>query len=186
MREQLEVITYHCRQRLAALDAAQSDAADELRVYEAMLKVNDDELRPEVVELAIRKSLGNLSPTWLAILSRLCSYKSFRPNDVVLVARDLNKRNAAIKQQTLGNARFQLHAYTKRGLLERRGGGNYRLNEKSIASLALVASVRSHKVPHRDFDSNNNGIGPELQALAQERRVTPANPRLSKAQHERG
>jgi hypothetical protein len=185
MREHLEILIHHCRGRLEELDAERKALLEEVSEYEEMLNFELAMPQSERALKAMERRLGNLSPTWLAILSRLLTYKHFRAGDVVLVSNELHEQQDAIKKQKRGNVRFQLSAYAKKKLIERLGGGNYRISEKYRAVLELLVAERSRLASFRPPDSQTK-FGPELAALAQERRVTPANPRPNRAQHERG
>ncbi|MGB9370141.1 MAG: hypothetical protein WCE79_29445 [Xanthobacteraceae bacterium] len=180
MREQLENLLFRCRRQMSALDDRRTELFDEIRGYEELLEADPDSVTPEIVERLIRRSLGNLSPTWMAILARLLSFKRFNATDIQGVSQELNRKQNAIKVLSHGSVRFQLTTYAKSGLIKRIGNGDYRLSEKARAALELVVAAKpSGFVLAKEF-------GPELPALAQERRMTPANPRPSRAQHERG
>jgi hypothetical protein len=143
------------RQRLIALDRERSAVQAELGVYEEMLaNLPDDptaaaEPTTDSSHLDDRVKL-NITRAWVAILDRLAPFKHFNASEVMLVARELFKEKILSKEQTKDGIRAQLSQYTKRGLIKRLGGGNYRLTEPTKASLILY----SNRSPYRQGASN--------------------------------
>ena len=76
-----------------------------------------------------------LTKAWTAILRRLSSYDHFRASDVILISRDFEKTGEIDRIQTPGGARAQLCQLTKKGIIKRLGGGNYKVTEKTKAAL---------------------------------------------------
>jgi hypothetical protein len=179
MREGIEELVFYCRQRLKELDEERAAIVAEVAEYQELLRGEIVAKEPWKIVKALEKHLGRLSTTWAAIFHRLSTYKHFNVRDVLLVASNLHRTHSRFRAQSEGNVRFQLSVYTKSGLVERVGGGRYRVGAKYSTSLSLLAS-------HKPQQFGNTEIGPELAALAQERRVTPANPRPIRAQLERG
>jgi hypothetical protein len=145
MREHVELLIFLCRQRMVELDTELSALAEEIRDYNRILAASSKTELVPAASKAINRWLG-LSPSWLAILARLARYKHFRASDMVLVSRELHKQNDAIKEQNLNNARYQLSAYTKKGLIQRLGGANYRVAEKCRTSLELLQAEKASHI----------------------------------------
>jgi hypothetical protein len=158
MREHLETLVHICEEQLRVLDAERSAIVAELRDYRQMLAADANPDQEESRTKSIEKWLGNLSPTWLAILARLAGYTRFGASDVVLASNELHRLHEAVKQQSPGNARFQLSAYTKKKLIERLGGGNYRLTDKCRASLDLLREERLRLASLRPANSSQNKV----------------------------
>lgn len=76
-----------------------------------------------------------LTKAWAAILLRLCSYEHFRASDVILISREFHSDGKIDRIQTPGGARAQLCQLTKKRIIKRLGGGNYRVTEKTRATL---------------------------------------------------
>src|SRR5262245_11256614 len=176
MRDYLETQIAMRRQRLAALDHERSTVMAEIRAYEdALAHVDEDatvasgQTRKEASKRSSRLSNQeslNLSPTWIALLRRLASFKHFNASEVILVARELHKEQSAIKEQSWSNVRSQLSIYTKRGIIMRLGGGNYRLSDKTKTALT-VRKEESGQNSRTDSRLLTEEFGPELPALAQ-------------------
>lgn len=76
-----------------------------------------------------------LTNAWRAILLRLCGYNHFRATDVILISRELQSNGEINRVQTPGGARAQLCQLTKRQVIKRLGGGNYKVTDKTKATL---------------------------------------------------
>jgi len=76
-----------------------------------------------------------LSKAWTGILRRLCTYKHFRASDIMLISREFEKSGEINRAQTPGSTRAQLSHLTKKGVIKRLGGGNYRVSEQTKADL---------------------------------------------------
>jgi hypothetical protein len=138
MREHLETLIYVCRERLEAVESERIALADELRNYERMLGATTD-LQCE--EYIVRR-LG-VSPAWLAVLTELRTYRRFRAEDIIRVSGQLHSQQETIKVPTRGNVRFQLSKYVTKRLVDRLGGGNYRLNKKCSAAIEVLCALKT-------------------------------------------
>jgi hypothetical protein len=76
-----------------------------------------------------------LTKTWTAILRRLSTFKHFRAADVILVSREFQNDGKISRIQTPGSARAQLCHLTRKGVIKRLGGGNYRVTEQTKNAL---------------------------------------------------
>jgi hypothetical protein len=168
-------LLFLCRGQLADLETRRTSLCQEIGGYEKLLETDLESLDADFLAKSIQRGLGNLSPAWVAILARLSKFKHFNASDVILISRELNKQQDTIKIQSHGNVRFQLSAYVKSRLIDRLGNGDYRVSDKTRIALELIAVAKS------SLQIKPNEFGPELAALAQERRVTPANPSPTKA-----
>jgi hypothetical protein len=147
MRDYLQTQIASRRQRLAMLDRERAELAGELVAYEDALAKSSD---GDATNLeAIREPQQSLpvSRTWLTILSRLAEFTHFNANDIMLVARALHAENKLPKPQTNDGVRAQLSLFTKKGIIKRRGGGNYQLTDNTRAR--LETSVEKLTRPNR-------------------------------------
>ena len=72
-----------------------------------------------------------LGHAWTLILTELISYRHFRANDVMRISLTLMKEGRILRDQSHASARAQLSHLTKKGVVNRLGGGNYRVSEGS-------------------------------------------------------
>jgi hypothetical protein len=165
MREYLETQIGKRRQRLAAIDTERNQLSAELTALEAALEHSQDPAneadlndanRPKS-RLSKRPSF-NLSPTWVAILERLSGFQHFNARDVRQIAATLHREQTAIKEQTYGNVRVQFSLYTKRGILKRLGGGNYKVSE--MAKIALRACKTITSTPSLVVTAHSKNLRP--------------------------
>jgi hypothetical protein len=173
MREYLEQQITARRQRLSVLERERSTLESELRAYEDALAQAGGTAAVED-----RSKCASLSRAWISIFKHLLGYKHFNASEIVLLANRLHKEKILKKKQSPGSARAQLSLLTKKGIINRRGGGNYYFPDETRVWLQLRknddATPASLNPIHPDAPK---AIGPELAARAQQRRVTPANPR---------
>lgn len=117
------------RQRLAAIGREQLiDLVAELWIsVEALIDNAQKPRGPKSADASAKNSGVKLTKTWKEIIQRLSTYKHFRAADVILVSQALHKEGTISRTQTPGGARAQLCLLTKRGVIKRRGGGNYQV-----------------------------------------------------------
>jgi hypothetical protein len=141
------------RKRLAALDRERAVLVGELTAYEdALARSTDHPADPTSFE-APKESEQFLpvSRAWLIILERLTTFPHFNTNDLMLVARELHAEGKLKKPQTNDGVRAQLSLYAKKGIIKRRGGGNYQLTENTRARLEI--SIAKLAPPARTIES---------------------------------
>ena len=152
MRAYLETQIASRRKRLAALDRERTELVGELVAYEdALAKSSDGSIDTTNVEALIETEQSlPVSRTWLTILSRLAEFAHFNANDVMLIARALHAEDKLPKPQTNDGVRAQFSIFTKKGIIKRRGGGNYQLTENTRA--LLETSVEKLTRPKRAIE----------------------------------
>jgi hypothetical protein len=127
------------RKRLADLDQERSELLDQLlRDVSTLVNQNSKSRRKELLHHPTKEvefEPLNISRNWTAILTRLSGFRTFNASEVGLIVRTLRNEEATdekrMRPQTLGNIRSQLSLLTKRNIIKRLGGGNYRLTEQT-------------------------------------------------------
>jgi hypothetical protein len=125
------------RRRLAAIEKGQLvELVAELWVSVEALMQGTAKSSRSITGSKGRSEIGiKLTKAWAAILRRLSTYKHFRAADVILVSRDFQQHGNIGRIQTPGSARAQLCQLTRKGIIKRLGGGNYRVTEQTKAAL---------------------------------------------------
>jgi hypothetical protein len=135
MRDYFEQQIASRRNRLAALDRERAVLAGEIAAYlDALSKTTDDSIETSP---SPKEEILPVSKAWRTILTRMSGFTHFNAREVLLAATVLNNEGKLKKPQTREGVRAQLSLYTKKGFLQRLGGGNYRLAEKTRVTLEL-------------------------------------------------
>jgi hypothetical protein len=135
--QSIEDIIAEKRRRLASLEK------DRLVELLAGFWITIEMLLEDDPSNAARKTKSNgrtsnnlkLTKAWTAILRRLCTYKHFRASDIILISREFQKNGEVDRIQTPGGTRAQLSHLTKKGIIKRLGGGNYRISDQAKTDL---------------------------------------------------
>jgi hypothetical protein len=163
MREYLEQQIAARRKRLSLLDQERSTVESELRAYEdALAQAGGNSVRDH-------SQCASLSRGWITILKSLVGFKHFNASEIVLAANRLFKEKALKKKQTAGSARAQLSLLTKKGIINRRGGGNYSFSDEAKLWLTLKNKSEDTTVTLKEETPSEalNQFGPELAARVQ-------------------
>jgi hypothetical protein len=148
------------RTRLLAMDQERIALLAEIRAYEDAL-AHAHEGNEEVALRPRGPVPRKFSKAWIRILCRLTKFTAFDAGDVERAARELGLEQNAV------NIRSQLSAYSKAGVIRRRGLGKYRVDE----SFALELEQRERALAQKYPSPNSRfraagGLGPKLAALA--------------------
>jgi hypothetical protein len=117
------------RRRLAVLEAERAALLLDLGLAKGGHESAAAEGRPMQPTLAER--YPRVGRTWTLILTELRTYNHFRANDIGRVSYGLLKEGKILRLVSKGAARAQLSHLTKKGVVKRMGGGNYRLSERT-------------------------------------------------------
>ena len=143
MASNLEAHIDDYRKRLIALDKERARLVDELfRDVARLAKTQADFHGGEIEEIG-RPPL-RVSRSWASILKRLSGFTSFNAGDVEIVVRALRSEEEneekKMRFQKPGNIRSQLSLLTRKGILKRRGGGNYHVTAQTKKLLDLLGN----------------------------------------------
>jgi hypothetical protein len=141
MASNLEAQIDDYRKRLIALDKERARLVDELFRDVATLAKTHANFHGGEIEETGRTPL-RVSRNWASILKRLSDFSSFNASDVEIVVRairsDEENEEKKMRVQRAGNIRSQLSLLTRKGILKRRGGGNYYVTAQTKKLLDLI------------------------------------------------
>jgi hypothetical protein len=138
MRDYFEQQITSRRNRLAALERERAVLAAEIAAYQdALAKTAEGSIGLIETSSTSKEEILPVSKAWRTILTRMAGFTHFNAREVLLAATVLNNEGKLNKPQTREGVRAQLSLYTKKGFLQRLGGGNYRLAEKTRVTLGL-------------------------------------------------
>lgn len=170
MRDYILSQIRHRRHRLDALDRERVVLHAELRAYEDMLAhVGDDTASepqaepdpqpvrrrvPTIQEQDVGKAIAGLSNTWRQMLVALAKQgDKFKSEDAVRIARLQGVEFKPV------NIRSQFSIYTGRGILQRLGGGYYRVSNEAAAILMRQAEYEEDPDGGTSGSSESSGGG---------------------------
>jgi hypothetical protein len=142
MRDYLEEQIASRRKRLAALDKERIALNGEIAAYaDALAKALDGSIdQTKLASITAGRPLP-VSNAWRTILMRMATFAHFNSSEVMLAAQVLNQEGKLKKPQTWEGVRAQLSLYTRKGIVKRLGGGNYRLTDSTKMGLGLGAKT---------------------------------------------
>lgn len=142
MRHYLETQITARRKRLAALDSERAKLVGELAAYEdALAKSATGSTDEAHIQKLQHEPLLSVSRAWLTVLQRMAGFKYFNASEILIAASALHQEGKLKKLLTNDGVRAQLSNYTRKGILKRRGGGNYLLTDATRAVLESAAKT---------------------------------------------
>ena len=133
------------RARLEALDVERAVLVAQLAAYEDVLARSANSPAESITGESREQSPPTLSVSsaWFVVLKRMGDFTYFNASDLEVEALQLYKEEKLRKSLTKDGIRAQLSIYTKKGILKRRGGGQYLLSRKTRLALGLTDKMSS-------------------------------------------
>jgi len=126
------------RKRLIALERERAKLVDELlRDVSALARAkmrSRDNREAHAPDLEADPPPLRISRSWVCILKRLSGFRTFNASEVEIAVRALRaeekNEDKKMRLQRPGSIRSQLTLLTRKGILKRLGGGNYRISDQ--------------------------------------------------------